>query len=143
MILFFIWLLFFNILIGELKNPPILIRILTNMLQKISIIFPKLNQFNLNYAEKGFNNLEKGQSNLTCSMLNKVLHDFKVSVETGCPQGRGVGLGGWVDVSAAIGQKLHDLKVAGGSGTPQRGSPFYRFAVESNWTWNYIQMVIR
>jgi hypothetical protein len=93
-ILFFIWLLFFNILIGELKNPPILIRILTNMLQKISIIFPKLNQFNLNYAEKGFNNLEKGQSNLTCSMLNKVLHDFKVSVETGCPQGRGVGLGG-------------------------------------------------
>ena len=66
----------------------------TNMLSKISIIFPKLNQFNLNYAEKGFNNLEKGQSNLTCSMLNKVLHDFKVSVETGCPQGRGVGLGG-------------------------------------------------
>ena len=94
MILFFIWLLFFNILIGELKNPPILIRILTNMLQKISIIFPKLNQFNLNYAEKGFNNLEKGQSNLTCSMLNKVLYDFKVSVKTGCPQGRGVGLGG-------------------------------------------------
>ncbi len=67
---------------------------------------------------------------LTCTMLNQVLNDFKVSIEASGSQRGRVGLRRRVDVRAAIRQQLHDLQVSGGRGTPERWCSLDGFTIK-------------
>ena len=71
----------------------------------------------------------------TCSLLHEVLHDLEVSVEAGRPQGRGVGLGGAVDVCAPVHEEADDAAVAGGGRAPQGGRALDRLAVKRDGAW--------
>ena len=67
---------------------------------------------------------------LTCTVLNQVLNDFKVSVEASGSQWGRVGLRRRVDVRATVCQQFDDLQVSGGRGTPERRGALDGFSVE-------------
>ena len=69
---------------------------------------------------------------LTSSFFHQILYNVEMSVEACRPQGSRVGLGGGVDVGAALGQHLDDGAVSGGGGAPQGRCSLNGLAVESD-----------
>lgn len=69
---------------------------------------------------------------LTCTVCDQIFNNFIMSVEAGGSQGRRIGPRGAVDVGVVLHQQLHDAKVAGRCGAPERRGPLNRLAVEGD-----------